>query len=143
MNDIDRSKAPFVVFGEAVQEWLERAGQNQAGLAKIMGVDPSTITGWVRGRKRPYGRTLARLLAVLSQRADKRIRGWHLSEALDGMWGMGVDWCDAIATAEKYLQKGGPLSSSMRGGRLPSRSTPGTSSRRDPCCTSSVALKMS
>jgi hypothetical protein len=118
--------APYWGFGEALEDWLDRAGQNRIGLAHTIGVDPSTVTRWIHGHKRPDGRSLALILALLSQRAEK-IKGWHMTEALDGLSLLGVSWIDAHYLAEKYLQKGGLSNSSADGGR--------TSSPRESICS--------
>ncbi len=111
---------PYRAFGEALQDWLGRAGKNQEGLAQAVRVSPSTVTSWVRGRKRPDGKSLVRLLAVLRQ-GTWLGEDWDAKEALDGILALGIDWYDVACTAEKYLQKGGRASLCSVGGKRPSR----------------------
>ena len=94
-------------FGGVVQAWLARTtSHNQQGLAAALQVDPSTVTGWVRGHKRPELRALVQLLitfrAWLGDQLDVR-------EALDAVACLGVDWATIQTTAAERFQKGGIL----------------------------------
>ena len=111
-------KTPYQAFGEALQGWLERASRNQEGLAQAVRVSPSTVTSWVHGRKRPDGKSLVKLLAVLRQ-GSWLGEDWDAKEALDGILALGIGWYDMACTAEKYLQKGGPANSYWLGGKRP------------------------
>jgi transcriptional regulator with XRE-family HTH domain len=40
---------------EAIREYLRATGQNQAQFAKRVGVDRSTVTLWLNGKRKPSG----------------------------------------------------------------------------------------
>jgi transcriptional regulator with XRE-family HTH domain len=94
---------PFVAFGAAMRAWLLRANRSQKELAHALRVDPSTVTTWVRGLKRPDSRSLIKLLATF--------RGWFHNirdppEALDAVACHGYDWARVLEASARYFQEG-------------------------------------
>jgi predicted transcriptional regulator len=43
----------YAGFGQALKDWLRRADRSQKELAYALHVDPSTVTNWAKGQKRP------------------------------------------------------------------------------------------
>lgn len=93
-------QTPRGAFGEVLHGWLQQAGYNQKGLAAALGVHPSTISGWLRGHKRPDVVSLVKLLVVLRSWLGP---GWSAAEALDGAALVGWDW-GAVHEAAQRLQ---------------------------------------
>jgi transcriptional regulator with XRE-family HTH domain len=137
-------------FGEVLREWLARAGHNQKGLAHAVGVHPSTVTGWMRGHKRPDDRSLVKILTTVRgwlgsstllracpepcpERSRRGSEGtgleWQAAEALDAVACLSWDWWTVREAAESRLRKGGTLNPSWRGGRRPVQSSDDSSYR--------------
>ena len=95
---------PAAVFEEAIHTWLAHAGRNQKGLAHAVGVNPSTVTGWVKGHKRPDELSLVRTLATLRGWLGSE---WRVVDALDTIAGLDWDWWMVREAAESRLLKGG------------------------------------
>lgn len=96
---------PYLGFGEALRLWLARADQNQEGLARSLQVNPSTVTSWMHGRKRPDSRSLARLLAVLHAWLRP---AWDVAEVLDALAWLGWDWHAMKRFFRRCIPKAGP-----------------------------------
>jgi len=107
---------PPPVFAAAIHTWLAHAGRNQQGLAQAIGVNPSTVTGWVKGHKRPDELSVVRTLATLRGWLGP---AWRVVDALDTIAGLDWDWAQVRAAAERRLQKGGTPKPSCGGGRPP------------------------
>ena len=70
----------YAGFGAALKDWLLRVDRSQKELAHVLHVDPSTVTTWVQGQKRPDGQSLVKMLVTFKGwfRGD-----WDPLEALD------------------------------------------------------------
>ncbi len=102
-------------FGIALKDWLWRANRSQKELAYALHVDPSTVTNWALGRKRPEGKLLVRMLALF--------RGWlgddwPATEALDAISCLGLDWSVIEEIIEQRFEEGGKLRMSQSGGMV-------------------------
>jgi transcriptional regulator with XRE-family HTH domain len=53
----------YTGFGIALKNWLLCADRSQKELAHFLQVNPSTVTNWVQGQKRPDVQSLVKLLA--------------------------------------------------------------------------------
>ena len=86
----------------------------QKELANALDVDPSTVTTWVHGQKRPDGQSLVKLLANFKGwfRA-----GWDPLEALDAIACLGYDWSKIEEASVRHFQPGGIFKPSRTGGR--------------------------
>jgi len=126
---------PPTVFAAAIHTWLARAGRNQQGLAQALGVNPSTVTGWVKGHKRPDELSVVRTLATLRGWLGP---AWRVVDALDTIAGLDWDWAQVRAAAERRLQKGGTPKSSCGGG-IPSSPQRAAPTRRPGLCAMSRA----
>lgn len=108
----------YAGFGIALKNWLLRADRSQKELANALDVDPSTVTTWVRGQKRPDGQSLVKLLATFHGwfRAD-----WDPLEALDAIVCLDYDWSKIEEASVRHFQPGGIFRPSRNGGRQPDR----------------------
>ena len=105
---------------------LSRFGQNynfmmsltNTELAHFLQVNPSTVTNWVQGQKRPDVQSLVKLLAHFKGwfRA-----GWNPLDALDAFACLGYDWFTIQEVCARHFQKGGILKLSRPGGSVPGR----------------------
>mgnify|MGYP001024310781 FL=1 len=122
-----RNAAPYAGFGAALQAWLLRADRSQKELAKALAVDPSAVTYWTQGQKRPDGKSLVKLLATFHGwfRAD-----WDPLEALDAIACLGYDWSKIEEASVRHFQPGGMFRPSRAGGRQPDRHRGGSFSPR-------------
>ena len=113
-----RNESPYAGFGAALQAWLLRAGRSQKELAKALTVDPSAVTYWMHGQKRPDAKSLVKLLAAFHRwfRAD-----WDPLEALDAIACLGYDWSKVEEASVRHFQPGGMYRPSRAGGRQPDR----------------------
>lgn len=127
----------YADFGAALKAWLLQAARSQRQLAHVLKVNPSTVTTWALGQKRPDPRSLVKLLA--------HFRGWLGAnwdplEALDAMAGLGYDWSQVEEALVRHFQPGGILRPSRAGGRKHNRRRGGSISRRGRSATSRAAL---
>lgn len=108
-----RNASPYAGFGAALQAWLLRADRSQKELAQAQAVDPSAVTHWMHGQKRPDGRSLVKLLATFHGwfRAD-----WDPLEALDAIACLGYDWSKIEEASMRHFQPGGMFRPSRAGG---------------------------
>lgn len=108
----------YAGFGIALKNWLLRADRSQKELANALDVDPSTVTTWVRGQKRPDGQSLVKLLAHFKGwfRA-----GWDPLEPLDAIACLGYEWFTIQEVCARHFQKGGILKPSRPGGSVRGR----------------------
>jgi transcriptional regulator with XRE-family HTH domain len=122
-----RDASPHTGFGAALQAWLLRANRSQKELAKALAVDPSAVTYWMQGQKRPDGKSLVRLLATFHGwfRAD-----WDPLEALDAIACLGYDWSKIEEACIRHFQPGGIFRPFSAGGRQPDRCRVDSSSPR-------------
>ena len=98
--------SPYSGFGSALRTWLVTADRNQEALARAVQVEPSAVTSWMQGRKRPDGRSLVRLLLTFR----RWIGGsWSADDALDGISLAGWSWETVLSAANHLLQPGGDL----------------------------------
>ena len=116
-------------FGAVLTDWLHRADRSQKELAHVLSVNPSTVTYWVQGQKRPDGRSLVRLLATF--------RGWFCGhwdplEALDALACLEYDWSKLEEVSGRHFQKGGILNPSRPGGKPPGQRSTGSSCHPGP-----------
>jgi len=127
-----RNASPYAGFGAALQTWLLRADRSQKELAKALAVDPSAVTYWTQGQKRPDAKSLVRLLAAFHGwfRAD-----WDPLEALDAIACLGYDWSKIEEASVRHFQPGGMFRPSRAGGRQPDRRRGGSFSPRAQCFT--------
>jgi transcriptional regulator with XRE-family HTH domain len=56
-------------FGEALQQVLDHAGMSGRGLAGALGLSPTAVSKWLRGRTTPSPETVARAERVLDTSA--------------------------------------------------------------------------
>ena len=117
---------PSAGFGAALKDWLLRADRSQKELANALRVDPSTVTNWVQGQKRPDGRSLVKLLTTFRGWFGD---GWDPLEALDAIACLGYDWWKVQEVSARHFQKGGMLNTSRPGGRPLARYSDAVSSR--------------
>jgi DNA-binding transcriptional regulator YiaG len=54
-------------LAERIVQYRQTNGLTQAGFARVLGINPDTLGGWERGRRRPTKIHMSRLLAVLGQ----------------------------------------------------------------------------
>lgn len=109
-----RDATPYAGFGAALEAWLRRANRSQKELAHALRVDPSTVTRWTQGQKRPDARSLVRLLAT----CHGWFRGvWDPLEALDAVACLGYDWSQIAEASARLFQPGGTCRPSRAGGR--------------------------
>jgi len=122
-----RKASPHAGFGAALQAWLLRADRSQKELAKALAVDPSAVTHWMHGQKRPDAKSLVKLLATFHGwfRAD-----WDPLEALDAIACLDYDWSKIEEASVRHFQPGGMFRPSRAGGRQPDRRRGGSFSRR-------------
>jgi transcriptional regulator with XRE-family HTH domain len=108
----------YAGFGIALKDWLLRADRSQKELAHFLQVNPSTVTNWVQGQKRPDVHSLVKLLAHFKGwfRA-----GWNPLEALDAFACLGYDWFTVQEVCARHFQKGGILKPSRPGGSVRGR----------------------
>lgn len=113
-----RNASPYAGFGAALQAWLLRADRSQKELAKALAVDPSAVTYWMQGQKRPDGKSLVKLLAAFHGwfRAD-----WDPLEALDAIACLDYDWSKIEEASVRHFQPGGMFRPSRAGGSAPDR----------------------
>jgi transcriptional regulator with XRE-family HTH domain len=113
-----RNASPNAGFGAALQAWLLRADRSQKELAKALAVDPSAVTHWMQGQKRPDGRSLVKRLATFHGwfRAD-----WDPLEALDAIACLDYNWSKIEEAFVRHFQPGGIFRPSRAGGRAPGR----------------------
>jgi transcriptional regulator with XRE-family HTH domain len=113
-----RHASPYAGFGAALQAWLLRADRSQKELAKALAVDPSAVTYWTQGQKRPDAKSLVKLLATFQGwfRAD-----WDPLEALDAITCLGYDWSKIEEASVHHFQPGGIFRPSTPGGQEPDR----------------------
>ena len=116
----------YTGFGIALKDWLLRADRSQKELANALRVDPSTVTTWVQGQKRPDGRSLVKLLATFRGWFGD---GWDPLEALDAIACLRYDWWKVQEVSARHFQKGGMFKPSRPGGRPLARHSDATSSR--------------
>lgn len=57
-------------FKDALASELERFGYTKAHLARLVRVDPSTVTSWTKGRTEPKGSQFSRLVKVMPRLKD-------------------------------------------------------------------------
>jgi transcriptional regulator with XRE-family HTH domain len=117
---------PCAGFGQVLKDWLLRADRSQKELANALRVDPSTVTTWVQGQKRPDGRSLVKLLATFRGWFGD---GWDPLEALDAIACLRYDWWKVQEVSARHFQKGGMLNTSRPGGRPLARHSDAASSR--------------
>jgi len=117
---------PSAGFGAALKDWLLRADRSQKELANALRVDPSTVTNWVQGQKRPDGRSLVKLLTTFRGWFGD---GWDPLEALDAIACLRYDWWKVQEVSARHFQKGGMLNTSRLGGRPLARYSDAVSSR--------------
>ena len=117
---------PSAGFGAALKDWLLRADRSQKELANALRVDPSTVTNWVQGQKRPDGRSLVKLLTTFRGWFGD---GWDPLEALDAIACLRYDWWKVQEVSARHFQKGGMLNTSRPGGRPLARYSDAVSSR--------------
>lgn len=122
-----RTASPYAGLGAALQAWLLRAGRSQKELANALAVNPSAVTHWLHGQKRPDGKSLVKLLATFHGwfRAD-----WDPLEALDAIACLGYDWSVVEDASVRHFQPGGMYRPSRTGGRQPDRRRGGSISPR-------------
>lgn len=132
-----RQPSPYAGFGAALQAWLRRADRSQKELATVLAVDPSAVTYWTQGQKRPAARSLVKLLAVFHGWFGQ---DWNPLEALDAVACLGYDWSKVHEASVQHFQQGGMFKPSRPGGRLPARRPTGSSSRRGRSSTCPAAL---
>ena len=132
-----RNALPYAGFGAALQAWLLRADRSQKELARALAVDPSAVTYWARGRKRPDAKSLVKLLATFHGwfRA-----AWDPLEALDAIACLGYDWSKVEEALVRHFQPGGIFRPSRPGGRLPAPHRDNSFFRRGLSSTSHAAL---
>ena len=94
----------YAGFGVALKDWLLRADRSQKELANALHVDPSTVTNWVQGQKRPDGQSLVKLLATFRGWFGD---GWDPLEALDAIACLGYDWSRFKKCARGTSRRGG------------------------------------
>ncbi len=118
---------PYAGFGAALRAWLLRADRSQKELAQALAVDPSAVTHWMHGQKRPDGRSLVKLLATFHGwfRAE-----WDPLEALDAIACLDYDWSKIEEASVRHFQPGGMFRPSRAGGRQPDRRHGGSFSPR-------------
>lgn len=99
-----RNASPYAGFGAALQAWLLRADRSQKELAKALAVDPSAVTYWMQGQKRPDGKSLVKLLATFHGwfRAD-----WDPLEVVDAIACLDYDWSKIEEASVRHFQPGG------------------------------------
>jgi transcriptional regulator with XRE-family HTH domain len=95
---------PYAGFGEALKDWLLRTDRSQKELAHVLHVDPSTVTNWVQGQKRPDGRSLIKMVATFRGWFGE---GWDPLEALDAIACLGHDWSKVQEVSARHFQRGG------------------------------------
>ena len=117
---------PSAGFGAALKDWLLRADRSQKELANALRVDPSTVTNWVQGQKRPDGRSLVKLLTTFRGWFGD---GWDPLEALDAIACLRYDWWKVQEVSARHFQKGGMFKPSRPGGRPLARHSDAASSR--------------
>ena len=79
---LDRMPAEARPPGECIKEELEARGWNQRGLAEVMGIEPSTLSNLIRG-KRPLTPKLAK---ALGQAFDTSAQYWLNLESAYRLW---------------------------------------------------------
>lgn len=132
-----RKASPYAGFGAALHAWLLRADRSQKELAKALAVDPSAVTYWTQGQKRPDGKSLVKLLATFHGwfRAD-----WDPLEALDAIACLDYDWSKIEEASVRHFQPGGMFRPSRPGGRKPDRRLDNSFCRPGLSSTSRAAL---
>jgi len=116
-------------FGEALKDWLLRADRSQKELAHVLHVDPSTVTTWVHGQKRPDGLSLVKMLVTFKG----WLRGdWNPLEALDAIACLGYDWSRLLEVSVRHFQRGAILNTCGPGGRPLGQRSAGSSCRPGP-----------
>jgi transcriptional regulator with XRE-family HTH domain len=103
----------YAGFGQALKDWLRRADRSQKELAYALHVDPSTVTNWAKGQKRPDERSLIRMLAVFKAWFGGT---WNPLEALDAFECLGYHWSVIRGVSERHFEKGGLRKPSRSGG---------------------------
>ena len=117
---------PYAGFGEALKDWLLRVDRSQKELAHVLHVDPSTVTTWVHGQKRPDGLSLVKMLVTFKG----WLRGdWNPLEALDAIACLGYDWSRLLEVSVRHFQRGAILNTCGPGGRPLGQRSAGSSSR--------------
>jgi transcriptional regulator with XRE-family HTH domain len=122
-----RNASRYAGFGAALQGWLLRAGKSQKELAKALAVDPSAVTHWTQGQKRPDAVSLVKLLATFH--GWFRV-AWDPLEALDAIACLGYDWSKIEEASVRHFQPGGIFRPSRAGGRQRDRHRGGSFSPR-------------
>ena len=100
-----RTTAPHPPYADsaALEDWLVTARSHPEALARAVHVEPSTVTNWTQGRKRPDGRLLVKNSGNL-QRLDRR--GLGALDALDAISLGGWSWETVLSAANHLLQPG-------------------------------------
>lgn len=105
---------PYAGFGEALKDWLLRTDRTQKELAHVLHVDPSTVTNWSQGQKRPECRLLIKMLATFRGWFGE---GWDPLEALDAIACLGYDWPKVQEVSARHFRRGAMLNTCGPGGR--------------------------
>lgn len=132
--------SPYAGFGQALKNWLVRADRSQKELAHAIQVDPSTITNWIKGHKRPDARSLIRVLAAFRIWLGE---DWDPREPLDAFACLGFDWFVVREVLMLHFEKGGLHRLSDDGGTMRVLPSARWSCRRGPSCMSLAALSKS
>lgn len=98
------TKPAYAGFGTVLKDWLLRTGHGQKELAHALHVDPSTVTNWVHGQKRPDGTSLIKMVATFRSWFG---REWTPLEALDAFACLGYDREKLSEVAARHFQLGG------------------------------------
>ena len=94
----------YAGFGTALKDWLLRVDRSQKELAHVLHVDPSTVTNWVQGQKRPDSKSLVKMLVTFKSWFGGN---WDPLEALDAFACLGYDGAKLRDMAARYFQMGG------------------------------------
>ena len=94
----------YAGFGAALKDWLLRVDRSQKELAHVLHVDPSTVTNWVQGQKRPDSKSLVKILVTFKSWFGGN---WDPLEALDAFACLGYDGAKLREMAARDFQMGG------------------------------------
>lgn len=75
--------------GQTLRQWRTSHGIGVRQLARLLGIDPSTVVRWERGDRRPPGRLLERALADVERETGQSSVAHHHSDDI-------MDELDAI-----------------------------------------------
>ncbi|MBC7227475.1 MAG: helix-turn-helix domain-containing protein [Thermoflexales bacterium] len=98
----DQTRPGSLLFGQALAEWLQRAGKSNKEIAAEAGVDLSAVSHWLAGRRQPSPQHMVKILQTFYRwwRAD-----WTVAEALNGIAPLGWSWEDIQQTLTDKFQK--------------------------------------